>query len=153
MSPTAKNLSSATVGTVYALVYGLWTAIATGGGHVNFIWFWMFFKIELFGLYFPMMAVFAVNLRDRIARALFGSFIGANFLISLWMIFSWVTETPLDPPSDYARALRANGFGGLAFCALLHFLPTVVFSGILLAVSSRDSRENEESSIQTTYQN
>lgn len=144
MSPSAKNLSAATVGVIYAVVYGLWTAIATGGGHVNFIWFWMFFTVNMFGLYFPIMAVLAVNLSSSSTRFAFSALLLVNFFISAVMLYGWVNEPPKDRASDFTRALAVNGWDGLAFCAFLHFLPTIVFSGLLFAVSRMKPSTEED---------
>jgi hypothetical protein len=126
-----KNIVAAIIGIAYAVLYGLWTAIATGGGHVNFIWFWMFFTIEMFGLYFPLMTVLAVNLRSQLTRMLFGCLITANVIASSLMIYGWVNEPPSDQMSDFERSLRVNGYGGLMFCGMLHFLPAGIFYFLL----------------------
>lgn len=146
MSPLAKNVSAATAGVVYAVVYGLWTAVATGGGHVNFIWFWMFFTVNMFGLYFPIMAVLAVNLNGSATRFAFAALLLVNFFISAVMLYGWVNEPPKDRASDFTRALAVNGWDGLVFDALFHFLPTIVFGGLLFAVTRIKPFTEEENS-------
>lgn len=133
-------------GVVYAAVYGLWTAVATGGGHVNFIWFWMFFTVNMFGLYFPIMAVLAVNLSGRTIRFAFASLLLVNFFTSSVMLYGWVNEPPKDRASDFTRALAVNGWDGLMFCAFLHFLPTIVFSALCFAVTRIKPFSEEENS-------
>ncbi len=51
-SKSRKRLIAGTVGVAYAVLYGFWTLLLTGGGHVNFIWFFLFFSVEFCGLYF-----------------------------------------------------------------------------------------------------
>jgi hypothetical protein len=146
MSPLAKNLTAAMAGVAYAVVYGFWTADATGGGHVNFIWFWMFFTVNMFGLYFPIMAVLAVNLSRRTTRFAFAALLFVNFFTSAVMLYGWVNELPTDRASDFTRALAVNGWDGLGFCAFLHFLPTIVLSGLLFAVTRIRPFTDEENS-------
>lgn len=131
-SLTKKRLIAATVGLFYAVIYGFWTMIATGGGHVNFVWIWLFIAVGFLGLYYPLMAVMAVNLRNFVTKLIFGTLIGFYVIASTVILVGWVNEPATDRPSDFSRAMRVNGADGLAFCAALHFLPVLVFSFFLI---------------------
>lgn len=122
------------IGVLYAIVYGFWTLLATGGGHGNFIWFALFFFAGCFGLYYPLMSVLAVDLRERFIRLVFGGLIVFNVFASIIMIGGWITEQGGDRPSDFSRVMQHSGLGSIVFCAALHFWPTALFS-ILLARS------------------
>ncbi len=108
--------------------------LATGGGHGNFIWFLMFLFIEFVGLYFPLMAVLAINLKSFIVKVIFGSLIGFNLIASTIMIVGWIfeTETYGRDVNDFERMLRVNGIGMVIFSAGAHFLPTVIFLFLLI---------------------
>ena len=140
-----RRLIAGVGGVLYALVYGFWTVIATGGGHVNFIWLWLFLTVCFFGLYFPLMAVMAVDLRSRLIKLIFGSLIVFYLLASMVMILGWVNEQATDRPSDFARAIRANGTEGILLCTALHFLPTIIFTFFLIkSILRADPRPEED---------
>ena len=115
-----------------AFVYGFWTMLITGGGHVNFIWIWLFITVDMFGLYFPIMSVLSLNLQTQIVRIIFGALIAANLILSSIIIYGWVTEIDVERLSDFSRTIRANGIGAVYFFAALHFLPTIIFLIILI---------------------
>lgn len=108
--------------------------LATGGGHGNFIWFLMFMFIEFVGLYFPLMAVLAINLKSFIVKVIFGSLIGFNLIASTIMIIGWIfeTETYGRDVNDFERMLQVNGIGMVIFSTGAHFLPTVIFLFLLI---------------------
>jgi len=144
-SITIKRFIAGAVGLLYAVVYGFWTLIATGGGHVNFIWIFLFVSVGFLGLYYPVMAVMTVDLRSRVIRLIFGCLIGFYLLASTIMIVGWMKEPATDRASDYSRALQANGIPGILFCAFFHFLPTIIFAFFLtMSIFRRDSRPEEE---------
>ena len=62
-SLAVKRIIAGAIGLLFAVVYGLWTMMLTGGGHGNFIWCLLFLFVEFVGLYFPLMAILAVDLR------------------------------------------------------------------------------------------
>jgi hypothetical protein len=137
---------AAFVGILYAFLYGFWTAMATGGGHVNFIWMWMFITVEGFGLYFPIMGVLSVDLRGRITKLIFGSLIVINLVLSTVQLLSWVTDTEGDPMTDFERTVR-SGYGTLAICAFVHFLPTLVFTLLLIGSAIAPASEHAHESV------
>lgn len=140
-SKSRKRFIAGAVGVVYALLYGFWTLLLTGGGHVNFIWFLLFFFVEFCGLYFPLMAVLAVNLRGMFLKTIYGGLIGFNLIVSVVMIADWVTEEGTDRLSDFERTVNANGHGAVVLFALIHFLPTLVFSVLLLRAIKKGEAE------------
>lgn len=132
-SVASREVIAGLVGLAYAAVYGFWTMLATGGGHGNFVWFGLFIFVEFLGLYFPIMAVLALNLRSRMTKIVFGSLILFNLVASVIMILGWMTESGEDGrPSDFSRQIEINGLGVVLFCIAFHFLPTVVFAFLLI---------------------
>lgn len=145
-SKTWKRLSAGIAGLLYAGLYGFWTMLATGGGHVNFIWLFLFLFAEFFGLYFPLMAVLAVDLRRRFTQIIFGGLIAFNLIVSSVLIYGWITEPGSDRPSDFSRTVRANGYGGVIVYAAVHFLPTIIFAVFLILATARDKPASSDDS-------
>ncbi|MBA3769206.1 MAG: hypothetical protein H0X08_01655 [Blastocatellia bacterium] len=138
-----KRILAAVVGTAYALVYGFWTMLVTGGGHGNFIWIMMFIIFGAFGLYFPLMAVLSADLRSFNTQVVFGSLLlfnlfGAVLLIALWIL--GITGERLD---DFSKTWRAAPIT-LITCAIVHFVPNLFFAAQLInAVVAGEAREDE----------
>jgi hypothetical protein len=131
-SKTVKRLIRGAIGTLYAVVYGVWTMLATGGGHGNFIWFILFMFVEFFGIYFPVMAVLSVNLRPRMTKIVFGSFIFFNLTASFVLIGSWISGFSSESLDDFTKTWERGGATTIIFCAVVHFLPTIVFAILLI---------------------
>ena len=138
-----KRFAAGVIGVLYAVLYGFWAMLATGGGHVNFIWLFLFFIVGFFGLYYPVMAVLLVDLRKRLLKMIFGSLIGFNLIVSVVMIVGWITEKDGDRPSDYSRMVQHNGIEGVLLCGSLHFLPTLVFAFMLIRAITRDGSKGD----------
>ena len=126
-SKTVKQIIRAAIGALYAVVYGIWTMLATGGGHGNFVWFIMFLYVEFFGLYFPIMAVLSGDLRSRTNKIVFGSLILFNLIASIVLIGSWVSGISGES-LDVFDKMWERGSGSILVCAVVHFLPTVFFT-------------------------
>jgi hypothetical protein len=132
-SIASKEVIAGIAGLVYAAIYGFWTMLATGGGHGNFIWIGLFIFVEFLGLYFPIMAVLAMNLRSRMTKIVFGSLILFNLVASVIMILGWITEAGEDGrPSDFSRQMEISGLGVILFCGAFHLLPTAFFGFLLI---------------------
>jgi hypothetical protein len=130
-SLTVKRIIAGAIGVLFAVVYGGWTMMLTGGGHGNFIWFIAFLTAGILGLYYPVMAFLAVDLRPLLAKVIFGSLIVFNLIVSLIWIIKWVTESDDGQPTDFQKMWQM-GSGWLLFAAFAHFLPTVVFLFVLI---------------------
>ncbi len=125
-SLTIKRIIAGAVGLLYALVYGFWTMLITGGGHGNFVWFFMFVLVEFFGIYIPLMAVLAVDLKSRIKKMVFGSLIGFNVIASTIILIVWISDWYKDPGENFVKIRQSWGTDMLLF----------VRSGILFRPSS-----------------
>ncbi len=125
-SLTTKRIIAAGVGLFYAFVYGVWTLMLTGGGHGNFIWFFLFFSAGLLGFYYPVMAFLVLDLRPLVTRVISGSLIGFNLTVSVIWIIKWVTELDGNRPTDFQKMWQMAP-GWVLFAAFVHFLPTVIF--------------------------
>src|SRR5687767_4159182 len=119
MSKTTKRVLAGVIGLVYAVVYGFWTMMVTGGGHGNLIWFLMFIFVYLFGVYFPFMNILAVDLSSRFVRIIYGGLILATICASLVLIYGWIS----DPESTYFdfQKMWENYQGTVLTCAVMHF--------------------------------
>ncbi len=131
MSKTKKQIIWGAIGLLYAFVYGFFTMLATGGGHGNFIWFILFLTVEFIGLYFPLMAILAVDLRRRATKMIFGTLIGFNLIASSVVILGWIQELPDGKPTDFQK-MTQYGVKGVIFNVAVHFLPTILFAGLLI---------------------
>lgn len=142
-SKVRQRVIAGLIGSVYAVVYGFWTLLLTGGGHVNFIWSFLFFVVEFFGLYFPLMAVLLIDLRRMWVKSIYGVLLAFNLIVSTLMIVDWVTARDTDRPSDFKRTVNANGLFSVVIFATIHFLPTLVFLVFLLK-TMKAGKSNEE---------
>ena len=133
-SQATKRVIAGIIGFAYAVTYGFWTMLLTGGGHGNFVWFGMFLFVEFFGLYFPLMAVLAVDLRSFIIKVVFGTLIAFNLIASSVMVFGWITETePVrNGLTDFERRLQLDGVGFIIIEITVHLLPTLIFAFLLV---------------------
>ncbi len=139
-----KRIAAALIGLAYAALYGFWTMFMTGGGHANFIWFFLFIFVGFWGLYFPLMAVLIVDLRSMLSRIIFGGLIAFNLMGSSLMIFDWVREPSYLMPGDFAKTFPSLGWKGLIFFGAIHFLPTIVFAIFLIVSMTRSKAESED---------
>ena len=126
-----KRIIAALIGIAYAAAYWFWTMLITGGGHANFIWVFLFFFVEFAGIYFPLMAVLAVDLSSRLVKIVFGSLIAFNVIGSSLMILAWITGATGDSLDDFSTTISIIGVGSFLFSTFLHFLPTLAFSVML----------------------
>jgi hypothetical protein len=133
LSKTTKQVIAGGVGILFAFIYGLWTLMATGGGHGNFVWLWLFIAVDFIGLYFPIMTVMAVDLRRTVTKFIFAALIVFNVIASLIIINGWMTEpaAATGKLTDYQKQTRF-GIEGILFCIAFHFLPTLVFAIVLI---------------------
>lgn len=149
MSTTGKRLVAGAIGLGYACMYGFWTVLSTGGGHVNFIWLGMFVFVEFFGLYFPLMAALAVDLRSMMSKVIFGSLILFNVVASSVMIVGWITEKEVvrQGQTDFERTIYVNGYGSFFLELGVHFLPTIVGTAWLIRSIITGPAADEEQSL------
>ena len=140
-----KRVIGGLVGLGYAICYGFWTMLLTGGGHGNFIWMILFFTAYLLGLFFPIMGALAVDLRPIIATAAFGTLLIVSLTIHVIMIAPILSGSPGDMSSDLQKTW-ARGGSMVIFSAILHFLPIAVLSLILVRsiVFGEETIENDE---------
>ena len=134
-------------GLVYAAAYGFWTMLATGGGHGNFVWLGLFVFVYLFGIYFPLMAILAVDLRSRLVKMIFGGLIAYGLLGSVLLIGAWITNATEGSLDDFNKLWSQSPELVLA-CGAIHFLPIIFFSLLLiLAIFKSGSSEHSPASL------
>ncbi len=137
------------IGLIYALVYGFWTMLATGGGHGNFVWVLLFIFVELFGIYFPVMGAMIADLGSRFTKIIFGSLILFNVLASIVLLSSWIFEATGDSSDDFER-MWGRYPGTVILCAFMHFLPSFVFTFFLIrAILFGSDEPNDGDSVLT----
>lgn len=140
-----KRAIAAFAGLVYAVIYGFWTILQTGGGHGNFIWMILFFAAYFFGLFFPIMGALVVDLRSIIAKATFGSLIFISLLIHLIIIIPILSGSAGASTTDFQKTW-ARDPSGTVVGAIIHLLP--LFGFLLFLAKSiffvKKKPENDE---------
>lgn len=126
-SITTKRIIRGTVGLLFGFIYGFWTILATGGGHGNFIWLYLFMIAGFYGFYYPIMAALSADLRPTILKVVFGALIIFNLLASSALIIAWVFGLTGKRLDEFEKTYEAIGLWGVLFSGAVHFLPTIVF--------------------------
>ena len=126
-----KRVLGGLVGLVYAVIYGFWTMLQTGGGHGNFIWMILFFTSYFFGLFFLIVGVLVVDLRPIIAKAAFGTLLLVSLLVNVIIITPILLGEPGASTRDFQKTW-ARDPNGTVVGAIVHFLPLLVFSIFLV---------------------
>lgn len=127
----AKRVIGGLLGLGYAIGYGFWTMLLTGGGHGNFIWMILFFTAYLFGLFFPIMGALAVDLRPIVIKSAFGTLLFVSVLIHVLIIAPALSGGPGDLTADLQKSW-ARGPLMVIFSATVHFLPIAILSLVLV---------------------
>lgn len=140
-----KRVIGGVLGLGYAIGYGFWTMLLTGGGHGNFIWMILFFTAYLFGLFFPIMGALTVDLRPIAAKAAFGTLLFVSVLLHILIIAPALSGGPGDIAADLQKSW-ARGPAMVIFSAIVHFLPIVALSLILVrsVVFGTETIEHDE---------
>ncbi len=116
-----RRVAGAAVGLVYGIFYGFWTMLLTGGGHGNFSWFLLFFTAQFFGLFFPLVGLFAADLRPFWAQNGFWIVMSASLMITLIMIPTIL----VDPEhNDLVKSWHRHQLG-FVFFTVIHLLPYI----------------------------
>jgi hypothetical protein len=130
------------VGLLYAIVYGFWTAMATGGGHGNFVWFYLFLKVDLLGFFFPLMFALAADLRPKAVKIVVGILLVLHLIASVAVIAFWILGYGRATIDDFDKTVGQVGYIILLFCGFVHFLPSFIFS--LMLVNSARGGDHDE---------
>lgn len=127
-SITTKRIIRGVVGLLFAFIYGFWTILATGGGHGNYIWFYLFMVAGFYGFYYPIMAALSADLRPTILKVVFGALVIFNLAASSALIIAWVFGLTGKRLDEFNKTYEVIGLGGILFSGVVHFLPTIVFA-------------------------
>ena len=79
---TKYRLTGTAVGLVYGVAFAFLAAIATGGGHGNFVWIFIYI-IPLIGpvIYFPVMGFLAGDLRSFFSKIIYVGLLITHYLV------------------------------------------------------------------------
>jgi|GEM_PF-3432940 len=116
------------VGLVYAVLYGFWTMMATGGGHGNFTWLLLFCVAEFLGLFFPIMGFLVVNLRPFWAKVSCGVLLSVTVLLTAYMLVDGLGPDGMD---DIIKSWNRDQIAFIVL-SVVHFAPLVVIGAVLL---------------------
>ena len=131
-----KQIIGAAIGLLYAIVYGFFSMLITGGGHANFLWMMAFIFTFFFGLFFPIAGGLVADIDNRAARISLVGLLCLNHLATIWFFFlGGLTD------DGYADMIRSwNHFREIFIVAtFLHLLPIVALWTIVI-VKSRGTR-------------
>lgn len=139
-----KRFVAAAIGLIYAILYGVFTLMITGGGHGNFIWFTLFLGTYFVGIFFPVAGFLVVDLHAKWAR------ISIVVLLSLHLIALsfWVTKS--FGPEEWPYLLKDWNRSQLSFIffAVLHFLPVIfVITFVIIKLRLAGSLERIKNSL------
>lgn len=144
---TTRRIIRGVVGLLFAFVYGMWTILATGGGHGNFIWFYLFMITGFYGFYYPIMASLSADLRPGVLKVVFGVLIIFNLVASAALITAWVFGLTGKRLDEFDKTFEAVGLWRLLFSGAVHFLPTVVFTFQWIMAIAWDTSPNDDESV------
>lgn len=121
------------LGFTYAVIYGFWTMLITGGGHGNYVWFLLFCYVSLLGLYFPLMGALYADLKLKSARRVFLTLLFFHFAASSILLIGWVVGVADEFFYDgLAQTVELMGATSLALFATLHYMPSLVLAALYL---------------------
>lgn len=141
-----KRLVYAVIGLAYAVIYGFWTMLITGGGHGNFLWFMLFLSSYLFGLYFPAIGFLGADLRPLWAQATGVALSIVTFGLTVIQLLGLGTEGMEDVVKSWNRSELF-----FLFASVIHLLPSVVFLALVIRSLLRDDSYVETESQSTSF--
>jgi hypothetical protein len=109
------------VGIIYAVGYGFFTALATGGGHGNFLWLMAFFITFFVGLFFPAAGFLVSDLSKFWARVSLLTLLSLNVAATFMMFWSL---TPEEEWKDFAKSWDRSA-GVFVFMTAIHCAPLI----------------------------
>lgn len=131
------------IGFTYAIAYGFWTMLVTGGGHGNFVWFKLFLYSGFLGLFFPVMGALITDVADKRARVVYLSLLSYYLMSSTGLLIAWtagwINELFYE---GFAETVETVGPGILIFCAFLHYLPAAILAVIFRSETQSHSVES-----------
>lgn len=122
-----KRLIWAAIGFGYAVVYGFWTMLVTGGGHGNFLWLFLFLSAYFFGGIFPAMGFILADLRPLWAKASGLAISIASIGITGFHLCFLGSEGTEDIIESWNRSPI-----GFVVLSLIHILPLTAFIGLIV---------------------
>ncbi|MFN6962291.1 MAG: hypothetical protein ACK4S4_00835 [Pyrinomonadaceae bacterium] len=112
------KLIGAAAGFVYSVVYSFLALMATGGGHGNFIWLFLYF-IPVLGplVYFPVMGWLAADLRSIISRSVYIALLIGEYLVLASLTIFAKGDVAADNAKTWERNPEVMYFMGAVYLA------------------------------------
>lgn len=129
------------VGLAYAICYGFWTMMLTGGGHGNFLWFMLFLLAEVLGIFFPVLGFVVVDLRPIWAKITLGLLLALSLGTTAYLVAGGLGQDGMD---DILKSWNQTPFLFI-FATTIHFAPFVVSITLLLKSIFVDVLETPDS--------
>jgi hypothetical protein len=117
-----KRFAWAAVGLIYAVIYGFWTALLTGGGHGNFLWLVLFLLTYFFGGIFPAMGFILADLRPIWAKSAGLAISLVSAALTVFQLCSLGPEGTEDLIESWNRSAAL-----FVVASLIHVLPLAAF--------------------------
>lgn len=134
-----RRLTGALIGLIYAVLYGFWTMLLTGGGHGNFLWFMLFFFGQFVGLFFPLMGFLVVDLRSKWAKVLFGGLLATSIFLT-----GYILANPGEAGREDIFKSWYRDQIGFIFYSVIHIIPFIAFTVVFLKSLFIDEQETRE---------
>lgn len=137
------------IGLVYGVVFAFLSAMATGGGHGNFVWIFIYI-IPFIGpvIYFPVMGFLAVNL-----RSFFSKIVYVGLLVTHYLVFASLTLfSSGEMAEDNAKMLSRDPAGLIIMIVayLIGQVPLVLLFVRSLLGGSNENSEDESENLSIT---
>jgi hypothetical protein len=127
-------------GLVYALGYGFFTMLVTGGGHGNFLWLMAFLVTFFGGIFFPVAGFLVADLRQVWARTALTVVLFLNLFATIFLFVGFLDE---DGWQDISESWGRSAFL-FVFMSIAHILPVaILWITDLRELTIRDSISGE----------
>ncbi|MBX3243007.1 MAG: hypothetical protein KF685_00880 [Acidobacteria bacterium] len=125
-----KRFLGAFVGLIYAVLYGFWTMLNTGGGHGNFLWFILFVITSFFGTFFPIIGFLIVDMRSFLTKIIAGCLLAVHVALNIFLLSNmWFYDEGMrqDILDSWKRSPE-----GFVVASVLYVLPLFTLSALYL---------------------
>ncbi len=137
---TKHRLTGTSVGLVYGVAFAFLAAMATGGGHGNFVWIFIYI-IPLIGpvIYFPIMGFLAGDLRSFSSKIVYVGLLIIHYLV----LASLTLFSTGEMAEDNAKMLSRDP-GGLIIMIIAYLMGQIPLLLLLVMSLLGGSNENSE---------
>jgi hypothetical protein len=131
------------IGAAYILLAVFLALLATGGGHGNFGWLFLFSPGFVGGLFYPVAGFLAADLRSGNSRLVLGIVMTVNYILTVFMLYG----IRADILPDFKETLIFQ-LGSVLFMAAVYLSAHIVLWGVFLfALTVKKGTEENDNGI------